>query len=190
LTPGVVSFSSDEVLRFAEWCGDRNPLHVDDGFARQTHFGQRVVHGVLTVLESLASAGEASPACTGLDIEFRSAVVLGDEYRASSTREGNDLVVTLQGAGQAVLTVRCERATVDAPSADLTWVSAAATGMRREPAPRTLDELHRGVEVIGVYPLSAPAAPACVGSTGLSGTQARVLALCSYLTGMEVPGLR
>ena len=45
-------FSSDDVQRFAAWSADRNPLHVDEDFARQTHFGRTIVHGVLTALEA------------------------------------------------------------------------------------------------------------------------------------------
>ena len=52
-----ITFSPDDVSGFATWSADRNPLHVDPLFARQTHFGQQVVHGVLTVLRSLGAAG-------------------------------------------------------------------------------------------------------------------------------------
>jgi 3-oxoacyl-[acyl-carrier protein] reductase len=37
----------DHVERFAELTGDRNPLHMDDGFARQVGGGGRVAHGML-----------------------------------------------------------------------------------------------------------------------------------------------
>jgi len=52
-------FSHADVVRFAAWSRDRNPLHVDAGFARQTYFGQPIVYGILTVLGSLASASRA-----------------------------------------------------------------------------------------------------------------------------------
>lgn len=42
------TFTEDDVRRFIEITGDRNPLHVDDAFAAQTRFGGRVLHGMLT----------------------------------------------------------------------------------------------------------------------------------------------
>lgn len=39
--------STDDVEKFAEVTGDDNPIHVDPEHAKQTRFGQPVVHGVL-----------------------------------------------------------------------------------------------------------------------------------------------
>jgi CBS domain-containing protein len=41
--------SMTDVEAFAEATGDTNRLHLDEGFARQTRFGGRIAHGVLTV---------------------------------------------------------------------------------------------------------------------------------------------
>ena len=35
------------VMSFADATGDRNPLHVDDEYAKASPFGRRVAHGVL-----------------------------------------------------------------------------------------------------------------------------------------------
>ncbi|MEL6828145.1 MAG: MaoC family dehydratase, partial [Pseudomonadota bacterium] len=37
-----------DIELFAEVSGDRNPLHMDEEFAKQTMFGQRIAHGALT----------------------------------------------------------------------------------------------------------------------------------------------
>lgn len=36
-----------DIELFAEVTGDRNPVHLDDRFARQTRFGRRIAHGML-----------------------------------------------------------------------------------------------------------------------------------------------
>lgn len=42
------TFTEDDVRRFIEITGDVNPLHVDEAYARETQFGTRVIHGMLT----------------------------------------------------------------------------------------------------------------------------------------------
>ncbi len=40
---------TDRMVRaFAEATGDRNPIHLDDDAARDTPFGRRIAHGLLT----------------------------------------------------------------------------------------------------------------------------------------------
>jgi len=40
---------TDELIRnFAELSGDRNPIHLDEQFARDTRFGKRIAHGMLS----------------------------------------------------------------------------------------------------------------------------------------------
>jgi acyl dehydratase len=41
--------TESDVVAFAGLSGDYNPLHTDADFARQTPFGERVAHGMLTV---------------------------------------------------------------------------------------------------------------------------------------------
>jgi 3-hydroxybutyryl-CoA dehydratase len=42
------TFTDDDVQRFIEITSDVNPLHVDEEYAKQTRFGTRVIHGMLT----------------------------------------------------------------------------------------------------------------------------------------------
>lgn len=39
--------SDEDVKKFAEVTGDKNPLHLDDEFAKTTMFGERIAHGMI-----------------------------------------------------------------------------------------------------------------------------------------------
>ena len=184
-----LSFSPDDVSGFAAWSADRNPLHVDPAFARQTHFGQQVVHGVLTVLKSLgAVAGQAPGAARTLDIEFRDAVLIGPAYRVAAAAQASGLGITLRSGEQLVLDIRAGFEPPAPPAdLDLSWVPAASAGVRETPALRPLDELQNGLAVTGDYP---DAGGSGYPSAAVAPTAASVLALCSYVTGMEMPGLK
>lgn len=41
------SFTEDDVLAFAKVSGDFNPAHIDENYARETIFKERIVHGLL-----------------------------------------------------------------------------------------------------------------------------------------------
>jgi acyl dehydratase len=45
-TPGR-TISEADVMNFAAWTGDNNQIHTDAEFAKQTRYGQRIVHGML-----------------------------------------------------------------------------------------------------------------------------------------------
>lgn len=38
-----------DVTTFAEISGDKNPVHLDENYARQTRFGKRIAHGTLSM---------------------------------------------------------------------------------------------------------------------------------------------
>ena len=50
-----------EILAFAELSGDNNPVHLDEGFAEKTRFGQRIAHGMLGASLISAVLGTALP---------------------------------------------------------------------------------------------------------------------------------
>ena len=43
----TILFKADDVLAFAEVSKDKNPLHTDSVYCRQTRFGKPIVHGAL-----------------------------------------------------------------------------------------------------------------------------------------------
>ena len=41
-------FSQEDVIDFARITGDNNPIHLDDEYAKNTIFKQKIIHGFLT----------------------------------------------------------------------------------------------------------------------------------------------
>jgi len=41
------TFTQDEVPIFSSLSGDTNPVHLDEGYARETRFQGRIIHGML-----------------------------------------------------------------------------------------------------------------------------------------------
>ncbi|WP_438012707.1 MaoC family dehydratase [Psychrobacter raelei] len=67
------SFSSDDVIKFAEVSGDTNPIHLDDEYAKQTMFGTRIVHGALasSLFSTLFANKLPGPGCIYLKAEHK-----------------------------------------------------------------------------------------------------------------------
>jgi hypothetical protein len=181
-------FTEKDVLKFAEWSADRNPLHVDASYARRTHFGQPVVHGMLSVLQALEQSGNDGTAIRHLDVEFRSAILINSGCEWIREKTDETFAVTVTAEGSTALVVRGSHADIPAvdPSA-FAWAANDAHDRQLlvTPRERTLEELRGGVEVTGSYPVvDVPGAP----ERGFRTQRGRVLALCSYIVGMELPG--
>jgi 3-hydroxybutyryl-CoA dehydratase len=83
------TITDDDIRMFAAASGDHNPLHLDDEFARQTRFGRRIAHGMLSA--SLISAviahelpGQGS-IYLGQSLRFVAPVFPGDTVTATAT---------------------------------------------------------------------------------------------------------
>ncbi|MFN9347176.1 MAG: MaoC/PaaZ C-terminal domain-containing protein, partial [Planctomycetota bacterium] len=53
--PLRMRITQDQVLNFARWTGDCNPIHVDPIAAKESAFGGKICHGILVLIESLAN---------------------------------------------------------------------------------------------------------------------------------------
>ncbi len=78
---------TDELIRaFAELSGDFNPIHVDEEFAKQTRFGRRIAHGMLS--------GAFISAVLGNEFRERKIVYLSQTMRFTAPTFIGDTITT------------------------------------------------------------------------------------------------
>lgn len=81
------AFSEEEVFRFAEISGDRNPLHLDRKFGKSSIFGRRIVHGMLVASLFSGLIGMELPGkgsiYLGQSLTFTAPVAIGEKVTAS-----------------------------------------------------------------------------------------------------------
>ena len=74
--------TENDISNFIEITGDKNPLHVDELFAEQTFFGQRIVHGMLSASLFSTLVGIHIPGTGAIyksqTLEFLRPVFIGD----------------------------------------------------------------------------------------------------------------
>jgi 3-hydroxybutyryl-CoA dehydratase len=84
------TISDADIRAFADATGDRNPLHLDEEFAKQTRFGRRIAHGMLSAsLISAVIANELPGSIyLGQTLQFVAPVFPGDTVTARVTVSG------------------------------------------------------------------------------------------------------
>lgn len=82
-------FTEDHVRLFADLSTDRNPVHLDEAYARDTMFGGCIAHGMLTASLISAVIGEELPGTgtiyLGQSLKFLAPVYPGDAVTAEVT---------------------------------------------------------------------------------------------------------
>lgn len=130
LTPGqkatmAKTFTEADILAFAQASGDHNPVHLDEGYAKTTRFGQRIAHGMLVAGLISAVLGTQLPGpgtiYLGQELSFKAPVFIGDTVTAvvevTSLREGKPIAtLTTQCFNQDGLLVLDGKATVLYPT--------------------------------------------------------------------------
>ena len=81
-----MEITGEKIDVFAELTGDKNPIHVDEEFAKTTMFGQRIAHGALSASLISAVLGNDLPGpgavFVELNLRFRRPAFIGDEVIA------------------------------------------------------------------------------------------------------------
>ena len=80
---------TDELIRqFADVSGDYNPIHLDEEFAKETRFGKRIAHGLLTASFISAVLGyklsERKIVYLGQTLRFKHPTFIGDTVTAKA----------------------------------------------------------------------------------------------------------
>jgi len=77
-----------DVAAYAEAGGDRNPLHLDDAFARSVGFDGVIAHGMFTMghmATAVTTWAGVDAAVDRITAQFRAPVFMGEEIRAGGT---------------------------------------------------------------------------------------------------------
>ena len=81
-----MEITGEKIDTFAELTGDKNPIHVDEEFAKTTMFGQRIAHGALSASLISAVLGNDLPGpgavFVELNLRFRRPAFIGDKVVA------------------------------------------------------------------------------------------------------------
>ena len=105
-----------DLERFAEVSLDRNPVHFDEAYAKQTRFGGRIAHGMIAAGLISAVIGTKVPGPGSIylsqTLKFRAPVRIGDTVTATvtvtSVRDDKPIVtletVATNQAGEVLVT--------------------------------------------------------------------------------------
>lgn len=80
--------SESDVINFAEITGDRNPVHLDDEYAKATVFGERIAHGMISagIVGAVLAMKMPGPGTVylGQELKFLAPVKIGDTITATA----------------------------------------------------------------------------------------------------------
>jgi FkbH-like protein len=193
--------SNQQVLEFARWTGDCNPIHVDPVAAKESAFGGTICHGMLVLIEAFSQwdfGFDRFPTpLANIDVQFRSEVRPESLSQINFVRTESGLggKVTSNAGLQMEIAARFENSIANQVSTpqeqSFSWMSSALdhglrTSIEERPEPWTTDDFYAGQETLGVhrFALHEPSE-----KSKFSTVQEQVFGLCSFIVGMRVPGL-
>lgn len=78
--------TNQDIFAFSEVSGDKNPVHLDDNYAQNTRFKQRIAHGILSASFISAVFGMKMPGPGSIylsqNLQFKAPVKIGDHVTA------------------------------------------------------------------------------------------------------------
>lgn len=82
-------FTTEDVVTFSDMCMDKNPVHLDEEFAKKSFFGDRIVYGYLTASLFSGVIGSILPGTGSIylnqNMNFRKPVYHGELITATCT---------------------------------------------------------------------------------------------------------
>ena len=176
--------------QFAELSGDLNPLHVDPEASKLMPPGQRLAYGMdllLWSLESLTQRSELPEQLARVRVRFPKWVFIDDviELRKTAHPSGNAYELVVNEATVAAFDLqtgaRQNAVPFDCPS--------VPTARRAEPMRRLLEDLENQQGLVPIADAARAAAMFPLLASRLGGQWVSECATCSYIIGMEAPGL-
>ncbi len=187
----ALCLTEEHVRRFADASGDRNPLHVDESFARRTPYGRRIAHGGLVTVAALGLVdADALRHVDELDLQFKQPVFLDEAYAVSRTHSDDEKTrIEVSTAEQltAAVTVIADRSRPALPRPP----RQEFRGTPRAPRRYSIEQLLKGVSIAEAYACHVDALAALatdVGARDIPDTVLTWLGAASYAVGMLVPG--
>ena len=107
------TISESDVYLFAGITGDHNPAHVNEEASKQTAFGGRIVHGILSAgLISAVLAMKLAEATVAGDVLGEHPVMLLDDVLSELDHRRQEFVLKRINGGQVFITC-CEEMSLD-----------------------------------------------------------------------------
>ncbi|HKV89149.1 MAG TPA: MaoC/PaaZ C-terminal domain-containing protein [Candidatus Dormibacteraeota bacterium] len=109
MTEKQVTFSREQIAAYAEASGDRNPIHLDDEFAKSVGLPGVIAHGMLQmgIAATVASSAAGGPErLRRISVRFAGMVVPGDTvaFTAEPAGGGRLELGAVNQRGEAALT--------------------------------------------------------------------------------------
>lgn len=190
-------FDTTQQSRFAQFSGDRNPMHMDALAARRTQAGVPVVHGmhaVLWALEELVSHDVVTVPISRVKSTFSKLIYVGDSVDVQVTRQSDtELRAQLLVAGTVVtsfIVAYDPSAAQPASQVDFSGSPVPERTWPEQPLELALSELsNRSGTLQFAQPAAAAAELFPFLTRTIGGVTTSALACLSRLVGMTCPGL-